>query len=106
MEAPDPSGHRFVSISISDSGSGMSEKVRERALEPFFTTKEPGRGTGLGLSTVYGFVRQSRGALRIDSAPGVGTTVTLYIPQSAHLSPAATHEEASGHGIPPGLEAP
>jgi len=71
----------FVAITISDSGAGMSEAVKERAFEPFFTTKETGRGTGLGLSTVYGFVKQSRGAIALASAPGAGTSLTLYIPR-------------------------
>jgi PAS domain S-box-containing protein len=78
----------YVAIAIADSGAGMSEAVKERAFEPFFTTKETGRGTGLGLSTVYGFVKQSRGAVSLDSTPGVGTTVTLYIPlyEAAHAA--------------------
>ena len=75
----DPS--RFIAVSISDTGVGMSDKVKERAFEPFFTTKEAGRGTGLGLSTVYGFVKQSRGAITISSKIGAGTTVTLYVPR-------------------------
>jgi PAS domain S-box-containing protein len=73
----------YVAISIADTGEGMSEAVKERAFEPFFTTKESGRGTGLGLSTVYGFAKQSRGAVALESARGAGTTVTLYLPRIA-----------------------
>lgn len=70
----------FVAISVEDNGGGMTEEVKERAFEPFFTTKGAGRGTGLGLSTVYGFAKQSKGTVAIDSALGRGTRVTLYIP--------------------------
>ncbi|MBA3623017.1 MAG: PAS domain S-box protein [Methylibium sp.] len=92
----------YVAISIADSGTGMQGEVKERAFEPFFTTKEAGRGTGLGLSTVYGFVKQSKGAIAIDSAPGAGTTVTVYIPIAQHAS--GTPEQADHAGeIPPGL---
>ncbi len=86
-DAPSASGDGFVAISISDTGAGMPDEVKERAFEPFFTTKEAGRGTGLGLSTVYGFVKQSRGAIAIESMPGTGTTLTLFIPQ--HQTPGA-----------------
>ncbi|MGE0422660.1 MAG: PAS-domain containing protein [Reyranellaceae bacterium] len=70
-----------VRISIADQGGGMSPEVIARATEPFFTTKPEGKGTGLGLSMVYGFVRQSGGAMAIDSAPGRGTTIHLYLPR-------------------------
>lgn len=73
----------FVEIAVTDTGSGMPPAVLEHVLEPFFTTKPLGRGTGLGLSQVYGFVRQSGGAVRIESNPGRGTTVRLWLPLSA-----------------------
>ncbi len=66
---------------MSDSGSGMEPDVLARAFDPFFTTKTPGKGTGLGLSQVYGFVKQSEGHVRIDSQPGRGTAVRIYLPR-------------------------
>jgi signal transduction histidine kinase len=73
----------YVMIAVSDTGSGMAPEVAARACEPFFTTKALGSGTGLGLSQVAGFVRQSGGQVRISSAPGQGTTVSLYLPRIA-----------------------
>jgi PAS domain S-box-containing protein len=72
----------YVRLSVSDTGAGMSEAVQARAFEPFFTTKGIGRGTGLGLSQVYGFARQSGGTVRITSAPGHGTTVDIVLPRA------------------------
>jgi signal transduction histidine kinase len=78
---PDLEPGEYVEIDVTDSGVGMSENVLARVFEPFFTTKQVGRGTGLGLSQVYGFVRQSGGFLRIESAPGEGTSVRIYLPK-------------------------
>ena len=71
----------FVAISVADTGEGMPPEVMARVFEPFYTTKPLGQGTGLGLSQVYGFVRQSRGIVRIESVPQGGTTVHLYLPR-------------------------
>lgn len=71
----------FVMLAVTDNGSGMTREVLSRAVEPFFTTKKIGHGTGLGLSMVYGFAKQSGGHMHIDSAPGRGTSVRLYLPR-------------------------
>ncbi len=73
-----------VAISVRDNGTGMAPEVLQRVTEPFFTTKDPGKGTGLGLSMVHGFAAQSGGAMRIESCPGKGTTITLYLPVISH----------------------
>jgi PAS domain S-box-containing protein len=91
----------YVAVSVSDTGIGMPPEVLEKALDPFFTTKPVGEGTGLGLSVIYGFIKQSRGHLRIYSEVGQGTTVKLHLPRALQnavdLKPVA-RETPRGHG--------
>lgn len=72
---------QYICIDITDTGTGMPQEVIERAFDPFFTTKPAGQGTGLGLSMVYGFARQSNGHCEIRSKPGLGSTIRLYLPR-------------------------
>jgi CheY-like chemotaxis protein len=91
----------YVAVSVSDTGIGMSSEILAKAFEPFFTTKAIGAGTGLGLSVIYGFAKQSRGHMRIHSEIGRGTTVKLYLPralQNAVDLDAGTIETPRGQG--------
>jgi signal transduction histidine kinase len=80
MDDPDVPPGSYVKLIVRDTGVGMTEDVRAKALDPFFTTKPSGQGTGLGLSTTFGFISQSGGTMSIDSALGKGTTIAIFLP--------------------------
>jgi signal transduction histidine kinase len=89
----------YVLIAVTDIGTGMELDVISKAFDPFFTTKGAGKGAGLGLSQVYGFVRQSGGHVKIHSEPGIGTTINIYLPRC--YDEAGTFDQLSGHWAKP-----
>ncbi|NYF35582.1 ATP-binding protein [Stenotrophomonas sp. JAI102] len=100
-EVPTIPAGEYAVVSVSDSGTGMPPEVVERIFEPFFTTKPIGKGTGLGLSMVYGFMQQSGGHITVDSAPGQGTTVSLFMPVAHEV----TEDDAAPNTPPVSLGA-
>jgi len=101
IEAANIQERQLVSLTVSDTGSGMPPEVVQHAFEPFFTTKGPGQGTGLGLSTVYGVVKEAGGDIRLQSQPGSGTTITVLLPaavQEITCAPVTRPAAANGAG--------
>jgi signal transduction histidine kinase/ActR/RegA family two-component response regulator len=91
----------YAMVSVIDTGEGMPPEVQAKAFEPFFTTKETGKGTGLGLSMIYGFVRQAGGTVTIDSTPGKGTAVSLYLPRATAAAAIEDTAPAEAAAVPP-----
>ncbi|GJD79363.1 response regulator [Methylobacterium gregans] len=104
-EHPQPGA--YVMVSVSDTGTGMPPEVLARVFEPFFTTKAVGKGSGLGLAQVYGFVKQSGGGIRIDTVPGEGTSIKVYLPRAEEAGAAAPVPDAEidcARAHPPGAQ--
>ena len=100
QRAEEPGQGEYVLLSVSDTGSGMTDDVLAKAFEPFFTTKEVGKGSGLGLAQVYGFAKQSGGGVRIDTKVGEGTSVKVYLPRAEPAEAAEPERRAAAARAP------
>lgn len=101
---PGTNSGEFVRLSVSDNGTGMSEEVRDKVMEPFFTTKEQGQGTGLGMSMVYGFVQRSGGHITIDTELGKGTTFDIFLPRAKEDAGSCASTDLPSSYMPSGTE--
>lgn len=97
-------GQQHVLVSVTDEGCGIADDIKDRIFDPFYTTKSEDKGSGLGLSMVYGFVKRSKGTIEVESEPGKGTTFNLYLPRDAAISVEETTPQATPDALPRGEE--
>lgn len=104
LHNPDASPGEYIELAISDNGCGITKQLQEHIFEPFYTTKETGKGTGLGLAMVFGFVKRSKGSIKVYSEPGIGTTIRMFLPHSGQTERGVTIVNKDVNTLPRGNE--
>lgn len=104
LHNPDVSPGEYIELAVSDNGSGITKEQQEHIFEPFYTSKEAGKGTGLGLAMVFGFVKRSKGSIKVYSEPGIGTTIRMFLPRIVRIERRVTTVNKEINALPHGNE--